>query len=74
MDVGAGIYLGKRFTPPKIYAEVGLQKIDYSSRFQIATYSLDGEELKAFDKQLYPTFSSVQMAFLVGYESRFSEK
>ncbi|MFT5953124.1 MAG: hypothetical protein ACI9AU_001854, partial [Bacteroidia bacterium] len=28
--------LGKRFTP-KIYAEVGLQKIDYSSRFQITT-------------------------------------
>ena len=73
LDVGASIYLGNRFTP-KIYAEVGLQKIDYSSRLQITTYNVDSEELKAFDKQLYPTFSSVQMALLVGYESRFSEK
>ena len=51
-----------------------MQKIDYSSRLQITTYNVDSEELKAFDKQLYPTFSSVQMALLIGYESRFSEK
>lgn len=73
LDVGASIYLGKRFTP-KVYAEVGLQKIDYSARFQIKTRSIEGEELIAFDKQLYPTFSSVQMAMLGGYETRLSEK
>jgi hypothetical protein len=73
MDVGAGFYLGKRFTE-RVYAEVGLIKNDYSARFEITSQNMAGEELKSFSKELYPTFSSVQVGLLGGYRLPLSEK
>ena len=73
MDVGAGFYLGRRFSE-KVYAEVGLIKNDYSARFEITSENGAGEELKSFSKELYPTFSSVQVGLLAGYRMPMSEK
>lgn len=66
IDVGAGIYLGKRFSE-EWSAEVGLLKNDYSARFEIDTRNIQDEEVVAFENFVYPTFTSYQLALLGTY-------
>lgn len=73
MDAGASVYLGKRFTE-NIYAEVGLLKNDYSAKFDVITKNDLGTEYRWFDEDLYPTFSSTQLALNVGWRQPYSQK
>lgn len=66
LDVGAGISAGKFFSDD-IYLELGLWKNDYSSKFEVKSLNTDGEELKSFSNQLYPTHSTAQASILGGY-------
>ena len=72
VDVGGGIYLGMRFTP-KVFAEVGMVKNDYSFKFEIPTPT-DNEVLIGFENTVYPVFTSYQLGFLGGYETLLNEK
>ena len=73
MDAGASIYLGKRFTE-NVYAEVGLLKNDYSAKFDVTTMGLGSREYRWFYQDLYPTFSSTQVALNVGWRQPYSQK
>jgi hypothetical protein len=73
IDVGAGFYLGKRFTK-NISAELGIIKNDYSARFQINTQNLAGNDVAVFRDKVYPTYSSYQLGILGSYRGNLSEK
>ncbi len=73
IGIGAGVSLGKMLSE-KSYFEVGLFKNDYSSNFEIISRDLEGQELTSKINRLYPTFSSTQLALMLGHRLRLSEK
>ncbi len=73
MDAGASIYLGKRFTE-NIYTEVGLLKNDYSAKFDVNTIGLGNHKYRWFNNDIYPTFSSTQIALNMGWRQSYSER
>lgn len=73
IDVGAGFMLGKRFNE-NLYAELGMYKNDYSSKFEVLSLNKDGEELSSFSDKVYPSFSSAQIGLNGGYRYEFTEK
>jgi hypothetical protein len=71
IDVGGGVYIGFRISP-KVFAEAGIVKNDYSVKFNIPLL-VSGEEEIAYQNTVYPVFTSYQLGILGGYETRINE-
>lgn len=71
IDVGAGIYGGKRFTK-NFSVELGVIKNDYSSKFDIST-TYDKIPVRAFENFVYPTYTSYQLGVLGNYRKALGE-
>ena len=66
-DVGAGFFVGKRFTE-SAFAELGIIKHDYVSKIEVTTHKSTGDNLVSFGNRLLSSFNSVQLGLLGGYE------
>lgn len=65
VNAGAGVSVGKLFTE-QVYVELGLYKNDYSARYELTSVLANGQEVKTAGSSIYPTFSTTQLASIVG--------